>query len=115
LTEVVEEALRWLNGLGVDLRRHDAQGRNWLQDRFAAQQANLTELRDRFEQGCIEVRQAFRTLAAIDQAQGKNARKFLQRVKDDIANIEARLARLDFEASSETAREFDVLASYLKA
>lgn len=115
LTEVVEEALRWLNGLGIDLHRRDAQGRNWLEDRFAAQQAKLAELRGRFEQGCVEVRQAFRALAAIDQAQGKNAQKFLQRVKDDIASIDARLTRLDFDASPEMARDFDALAAYLKA
>jgi ATP-dependent helicase/nuclease subunit A len=115
LTEVVEEALHWLNGLGVDLRRHDAHGLNWLQNRFVAQQAKLEELRERFARGYLEVRQAFRALAALDQAQGKNAQKCLQRLKDDLATIEARLARLDFDAPSETAREFDALAAYLKA
>src|SRR5918911_200818 len=51
LTEVVEAALTWLNGLGVDLRRRDHQGRHWLEDRFAAQRAQLAEMRARFEQG----------------------------------------------------------------
>ena len=44
LTEVVEAALRWLNGLGVDLQRHDPQGRNWLEERFAAQRTKLAGL-----------------------------------------------------------------------
>src|SRR5262245_12363884 len=81
LVEVAEAALRWLNGLGVDLQRRDSQGRNWLEARFAAQQAMLADLRTRFERGYREVRQAVRALAAIAQAHGKNAQKLLQRIK----------------------------------
>jgi ATP-dependent helicase/nuclease subunit A len=115
LTEVVEEALRWLNGLGVDLRRRDPQGRNWLEERFAAQQAELAALQARFAQGCAEVRQAFRGLAAIEQAHGKNAQRFLHRIKDHLAAIEAALDRVSLDAPPEAARELDALAEYLKA
>jgi ATP-dependent helicase/nuclease subunit A len=115
LTEVVEAALRWLNGLGVDLQRHDLQGRNWLEERFAAQQATLTDLRQRFEQGYREVRQAFRALAAIAHAQGKNAQKLLQRIKADIADIETALDRLSLDAPADMASVCDTLADMLKA
>jgi ATP-dependent helicase/nuclease subunit A len=115
LTEVVEAALRWLNGLGVDLRRRDSQGRNWLEERFAAQQAALADLRQRFEQGCCEVRRAFRALAAIAQAQGKNAQRLLQRVKAEFADIEAGLDRLTPDAPADVAGVCDTLADLLKA
>ena len=75
LTEVVEAALRWLNGLGVDLQRRDPQGRNWLEDRFAAQEIQLARLHERFEQGSCEVRQAFRALAAIEQGSRQECAK----------------------------------------
>ncbi len=115
LTEVVEAALRWLNGLGVDLQRRDPQGRNWLEDRFAAQRAKLAEMHDRLKRGCDEVRQAFHTLAAIDRAQGKNAQKLLQRVKVGIAAIEAALDRLSVDAPADVASICDTLAGVLKA
>src|SRR4029453_16967931 len=115
LTEVVEAALRWLNGLGVDLQRHDPQGRNWLEDRFAAQQTKLAEMHDRLKRGCDEVRQAFHTLAAIDRAQGKNAQKLLQRVKVGIAVIETALDRLSVDAPADVASICDTLAGVLKA
>jgi ATP-dependent helicase/nuclease subunit A len=115
LTEVVESGLRWLNGLGVDLQRRDAQGRNWLEDRFAAQRAKLAEMDERFEQGCCEVRQAFRALAAIEHARGKNAQKLLHRVKADIAAIEAALGRLSVDAPADVAGVCDTLAEILKA
>src|ERR671922_2050739 len=101
LTEVVEAALRWLNGLGVDLQRRDPQGRNWLEARFAAQRTRLADLHERFEQGHREVRLAFRALAAIERAQGKNAQKFLQRIKAERASIEAALGRLRLDAPAE--------------
>src|ERR671922_2338489 len=101
LTEVVEAALRWLNGLGVDLQRRDPQGRNWLEARFAAQRTRLADLHERFEQGHREVRLAFRALAAIERAQGKNAQKFLQRIKAERVNIEAALGRLRLDAPAE--------------
>lgn len=115
LTEVVEAALRWLNGLGVDLQRRDPQGHNWLEDRFAAQQAKLAGMHDRFEQGYCEVRQAFRALAAIERAQGKNAQKLLHRVKADIVEIEAALGRLSVDAPADVASVCDTLAEVLKA
>ncbi|HEX2276204.1 MAG TPA: UvrD-helicase domain-containing protein [Candidatus Tectomicrobia bacterium] len=115
LTETVEAALRWLNGLGVDLQRRDPQGRNWLEDRFAAQQARLSELQGRFERGRDEVRQAFRALATVERAQGKNAQKLLQRVKGELASIEAALERLTIEAPADEAAVCDTLAETLKA
>jgi ATP-dependent helicase/nuclease subunit A len=115
LTEIVEAALRWLNGLGIDLQRRDPQGRNWLEDRFAAQQARLSELHERFGQGSCEVRQAFRALAAIERAQGKNAQKLLQRIKGELASIEAALERLTVEAPADAAGVCDTLAELLKA
>jgi ATP-dependent helicase/nuclease subunit A len=114
LTEVVEAALRWLNGLGVDLRRRDPQGRHWLEDRFAAQQAKLAEMRAQFEQGRREVVSAFHALAAVEQAEGKNAQRLVQRIKNDIAGIEASLARLSLDAPTEDAQLFDGLGDYLK-
>jgi len=115
LTEVVEAALRWLNGLGVDLQRHDPQGRNWLEERFAAQRTKLADLHERFDQGHREVRLAFGTLAALDRAQGKNAQKLLQRIKTALANIEAELDRLTLDAPAEVASACDILADLLKA
>ena len=115
LAETVEAALRWLNGLGVDLQRRDSQGRNWLEERFAAQQARLSELVGRFQQGCGEVRQAFRALATIERAQGKNAQKLLQRIKGELASIEAALERLTVEAPADEAGVCDTLAELLKA
>jgi ATP-dependent helicase/nuclease subunit A len=115
LTEIVEAALRWLNGLGVDLQRRDSQGRNWLEDRFVAQQSRLNELCERFGQGCFEVRQAFRALAAIERAQGKNAQKLLQRIKTDLASVEAALEGLTVEAAADAASVCDTLADLLKA
>ena len=115
LTEVVEAALRWLNGLGVDLQRHDPQGRNWLEERFAAQRTKLADLHERFEQGHREVRLAFGALAAIERAQGKNAQKLLQRIKADFANIETELDRLSLDAPAEVASVCDTLADLLKA
>jgi ATP-dependent helicase/nuclease subunit A len=115
LTEVIEAALRWLNGLGVDLQRRDSQGRNWLEARFAAQQATLADVEARFEQGHYAVRQAFRTLAAIDRVQGKNAQKLWQRIKADLVDIEAALDRLSLDASADAASVCDTLADLLKA
>ncbi|MGH8064120.1 MAG: UvrD-helicase domain-containing protein [Candidatus Entotheonellia bacterium] len=115
LTEVVEAALRWLNGLGVDLQRRDSQGRHWLEARFTAQQARLEDLHERFAQGHQAVRQAFRTLAAIDHGQGKNAQKLLHRVKADLADIEAALDRLALDAPADVASVCDTLADLLKA
>src|SRR5262249_4608807 len=115
LTEVVEAALCWLNGLGVDLQRRDHQGHNWLEERFAAQRTRLADLHERFEQGYREVRQAFGALAAIERAQGKNAQKLLQRIKAELADIEAELSRLRPDAPAEVARVGDTLADLLKA
>jgi ATP-dependent helicase/nuclease subunit A len=115
LAEVVEAALRWLNGLGVDLQRRDPQGRNWLEERFAAHRARLDALHERFEQGHREVRQAFVALAAIERAQGKNAQKLLHRIKSDLASIEAELDRLTLDAPAEVAGVCDTLADVLKA
>jgi ATP-dependent helicase/nuclease subunit A len=115
LAEVVEAALRWLNGLGVDLRRRDPQGRNWLEDRFLAQQAALAALRARFDQGLAEVRQAFHALATLPQVRGKNAQHCVQRIREHLADIEAALSRVGFEAPAETARACEALAGYLKA
>ena len=115
LTEVVEAALRWLNGLGVDLQRHDPQGHNWLEERFAAQRTKLAGLHERFEQGHREVRLAFGALAALDRAQGKNAQRLLQRIKADFANIETELGRLSLDAPAEVASVCDTLADLLKA
>jgi ATP-dependent helicase/nuclease subunit A len=115
LTEVVEAALRWLNGLGVDLQRRDPQGRNWLEARFAIQRTRLMDLQARFEQGHREVRQAFNALAAIERAQGKNTQKLLQRIKAELANIEAELERLTLDAPAEVASVCDTLADLLKA
>jgi ATP-dependent helicase/nuclease subunit A len=115
LTEVVEAALRWLNGLGVDLQRRDAQGRNWLEARFVAQQAKLADLHEPFARGHYEVKQAFRTLAAIDRAHGKNAQKLLQRIKAGHADIEASLDRLTLDAPADAASVCDSLAELLKA
>jgi ATP-dependent helicase/nuclease subunit A len=114
LTEVIEAALRWLNGLGVDLQRRDPQGRTWLEDRFAAQQVELTAMLERFDEGLREVRQAFRALAAIERAHGKNAQKLLQHVKADIATIEAALERLSLDAPADVADVCDTLAELLK-
>ncbi|HEX9872367.1 MAG TPA: UvrD-helicase domain-containing protein, partial [Candidatus Tectomicrobia bacterium] len=115
LTEVVEAALRWLNGLGVDLQRRDPQGRHWLEARFAAQQTALAHLPNRFTQGWREVRQAFRALAAIDRVHGKNAQKFVQRLKSELADIEAALERLTLDAPADLASVCDTLAELLKA
>jgi ATP-dependent helicase/nuclease subunit A len=115
LTEIVEAALHWLNGLGIDLQRRDAQGRHWLEDRFAAQQARLAQFQTRLAQGCAEVRQAFRDLASIERAQGKNAHKLLQRIKAELSTIEAALDRLQGEAAAEAASGCDTLADLLKA
>jgi ATP-dependent helicase/nuclease subunit A len=115
LTEVVEAALRWLNGLGVDLRRRDPQGRHWLEERFAVQRAKLADLQGRFAQGHREVRLAFGALAAIERTQGKNAQKLLQRIKSELANIEAELDRLTLDAPAEVASVCDTLADLLKA
>ena len=115
LTEVVEAALRWLSGLGVDLQRRDAQGRTWLEERFAVQQATLGALHERFEQGRREVCQAFRALAAVERAQGKNAQKLLQRVRTDLAAIESGLERLTADAPTDAAGVCDTLADVLKA
>jgi len=76
-TEVVEAALRWLNGLGVDLNRRDRQGRNWLEDRFAAQQAKLVEMRAAFERGCGEVVDAFCAVAGLEHVHGKNGQRLV--------------------------------------
>jgi ATP-dependent helicase/nuclease subunit A len=114
LTEVVEAALRWLNGLGIDLRRCDPQGRHWLDDRFAAQQVKLEEMRAQFEQGRGEVVGAFRALAAVEQAEGKNAQRLVQRIKNDLASIEASLERLRLDVPTEDARLFDALGEYLR-
>jgi ATP-dependent helicase/nuclease subunit A len=115
LTEVVEAALGWLNGLGIDLQRHDSQQRNWLEDRFAAQQAKLVDLCQRFAQGHREVLQAFRELTAIERAQGKNAQKLLQRIKTGITAIEAELECVSLDAPAEVAGICDRLADLLKA
>jgi ATP-dependent helicase/nuclease subunit A len=115
LTEVVEAALRWLSSLGVDLQRRDPEGRNWLEERFVAQQAAFADLSQRFAQGYYEVRQAFRTLAAIDHAQGKNAQKLLQRISADLVDIEAKLDRLTLDAPADVASVCDALAELLKA
>ncbi len=115
LTEVVEAALRWLNGLGVDLQRRDPQGRHWLEARFAAQQIALAHLHNQLEQGCHEVRQAFHALAAIDPVHGKNAQKFVQRLKSELTNIEAALERLTLDAPADVASVCDTLADLLKA
>jgi ATP-dependent helicase/nuclease subunit A len=115
LTEVVEAALRWLNGLGVDLQRRDPQGRNWLEERFAAQRLKLADLPERFTQGHREVRLAFGALAAIARAHGKNAQKLLQRIKIERANIEAELDRLRLDAPADAASVCDTLADLLKA
>jgi ATP-dependent helicase/nuclease subunit A len=115
LAEVIDAALRWLNGLGVDLQRRDLQGRHWLEERFAAQQATLTNLDQRFEQGHRAVRQAFRALAAIDRTHGKNAQKLVQRLKTDLADIEAGLDRLSLDAPADVASVCDTLADLLKA
>jgi ATP-dependent exoDNAse (exonuclease V) beta subunit len=111
LTEVVEAALRWLNGLGVDLQRRDPQGRNWLEARFAIQRSRLMDLQVRFEQGYREVRQAFSALAAVEQAQGKNAQKLLQRIKAELADIEAALDRLSLDGPADVASVCDTLAT----
>src|SRR5262245_34861835 len=63
LAEVVEAALRWLNGLGVDLQWRDSEGRHWLEERFAAQRARLAAFHERFAQGSREVRLAFSAIA----------------------------------------------------
>ena len=115
LTEVVEAALRWLNGLGVDLQRRDPQGCHWLEARFAAQQTALANLPNRFAQGWREVRQAFRALAAIDRVHGKNAQKLVQRLKAELADIEAALERLTLDAPADLASVCDTLAELLKA
>ena len=115
LAEVVEAALRWLNGLGVDLQRRDPQGRNWLEERFAAQRIKLTEVHERFAQGHREVRLAFGALAAIECAHGKNAQKLLQRVKTEFVNIEAELGHLTLDAPADVASVCDSLADLLKA
>ncbi len=114
LTEVVEAALRWLNGLGIDLQRHDLQRRNWLEDRFAAQQAKLVDLGQRFAQGHRAVLQAFRELTAIERVQGKNAQKLLQRIKTEIAAIEAELQCVSLDAPADAAGVCDRLADLLK-
>jgi ATP-dependent helicase/nuclease subunit A len=114
LTEVVDAALRWLNGLGVDLERRGPKGHSWLEDRFAAQQARLSDMPGRFELGCREVRQAFRALAAIERAQGKAAQKLLHRIKADIIDIETALDRLSLDAPADVASVCDTLADLLK-
>jgi ATP-dependent helicase/nuclease subunit A len=115
LTEVLEAALRWLNGLGVDLQRRDPHGRHWLEERFAAQQAMLRHVQERFAQGHHTARQAFRALAGIDRAHGKNAQKLVQRIKTDLADIEAALDRLTLDAPVDAASVCDTLADLLKA
>ncbi len=115
LAEVVEAALRWLNGLGVDLQRRDPQGRNWLEERFAAQRIKLADVHERFAQGHHEVRLAFGAMAAIERAHGKNAQKLLQRIKAEFANIAAELDRLTLDAPADMASVCDSLADLLKA
>ncbi len=114
LAEAVEAALRWLNGLGVDLSRRDAQGRNWLQDRFAAQQTKLAEMRQAFEQGCREALDAFCAVAELEHVHGKNAQKLVQRIRTDLVSIESALGSLTPDAPVDAGNTFDVLAGYLK-
>jgi ATP-dependent helicase/nuclease subunit A len=115
LAEVVEAALRWLNGLGVDLQRRDAGGRHWLEERFAAQHARLAAFHERFVHGAREVRLTFSAMASLERAHGKNAQKLLQRIKTELASIEAELDRLTLEAPAEVATVCDTLADLLKA
>jgi ATP-dependent helicase/nuclease subunit A len=115
LAEVVEATLRWLNGLGVDLQRRDPQGRNWLEERFAAQRRELASMRERFARGHREVRLAFGAMAAIEHAHGKNAQKLLQRIRTEFAHIEAELDRLTLDAPADVASVCDGLADLLKA
>ena len=104
LTEVVEAALRWLNGLGVDLQRHDPQGAIGLKNVLPPNASSSPRLHERFEQGHREVRLAFGALAAIERAQGKNAQRLLQRIKAEFANIEAELDRLTLDAPAEVGQ-----------
>jgi ATP-dependent helicase/nuclease subunit A len=115
LAEVVDAALRWLNGLGVDLQRRDPQGRHWLEERFAAQCLKLADVHERFAQGHREVRLALGAMAAIERAHGKNAQKLLQRIKAEYANIAAELDRLTLDGPSDVAIVCDTLADLLKA
>ncbi|MBI3328172.1 MAG: UvrD-helicase domain-containing protein [Nitrospinae bacterium] len=114
LTEVVEAALRWLNGLGVDLSRRALGGRNWLEARFAAYQEQMAEIQAAFEQGCREVRDVFRALAQLDRVYGKTAQKLLQRLRADAVRLEKALASLSPSADADAADAFDELAAYLK-
>ena len=80
---------------------------HWLEERFAAQRIKLADLHERFAQGHREVRLAFGALAAIERAHGKNAQKLLQRVKAELANIEAELDRLTLDAPADVASVCD--------
>jgi len=114
LAEVIEAALRWLNGVGVDLSRRDFQRRNWLEERFAAQQAALVEARDTLQHGCQATLAAFRTLAGLEQVQGKNAQKLVQRVQADLPRIERALGDVTPDAPPDAAAMLDRLSAYLK-
>ncbi len=114
LTEVVEAALRWLNGLGVDLNRRASGGHNWLEVRFAAQHEQVSKMWAAFEEGCREVEGAFRALAQLEHVEGKAAQKFIQRIKADIARLERAFTHLTSTSNPDAASFLDELAGYLK-
>ena len=102
LIEIVESALSWLNGLGIDLASQETTCRNWLEAKWDAQQKKLAQFKTELGSTVTAVRAAFREIAEAKQPKGQAAERWVDRIRSNLTQIEEALSQLSIESSGDS-------------